>query len=260
VISARSSNLRPRRGTLALAFAFFVAGLFLAYQSSRGGSARGFGQTGHPQGTGRQSGSDRATALTGGLSGRPTSSQPTSTPTSEGHALPRFVPHNPKVPIPSAAMALRDQQIPLIRSFNAESRNPNWAPVMEKIFEKRFSSEELAKVGLQGVSLSHLECRQSACRLDLSYSTELQRSPPPSDIPLGEYTIADLVAWRTGPLAPQIEAFDPAPAGEGRVRESLIVTFGGAAIDPEKYPAWMARKWAQMKAPPPPETAKAGDK
>jgi hypothetical protein len=148
--------------------------------------------------------------------------------------------------------------------FSKQERTEPWASAMEANLTQRFSTNRLREAGLTTMKLDALECRENACRLEVSWGEE--------DVAVAKQTRPDGKenVWpnafahfkiKTGPLA-EIEVRDNPRLGEvvvpntyrtivradGRYAVYMTVLFGEGDIDPASYDAFVARARTEQKA------------
>jgi hypothetical protein len=166
-------------------------------------------------------------------------------------------PHKP-VPI-----GLRLGRLLKIRSgeiYNAEQRDPVWAPAMERQLEARFSPEVFNR--WPGLKAPDIECRTSTCRIEVEYTRELKNrliAENEAEIKrkeaLGEndqwlmhlktmarndaewaVTALDPIFKDSGPFATSSTIVRPLED----LRETYVIKFGEKEIEPEAYASWVA--------------------
>jgi hypothetical protein len=166
-------------------------------------------------------------------------------------ALPKFVePTKPKF-VPRALDYVMKQRRNPLSYLETEKRNRVWAPAMEKVLQQRF--QELAREnGTPGFKVTEVDCRESACRLDMEYQ--------PSDVEaaraagaLDPYYLARNKAGGLASFTYLVQAppeyrksLDPDAwvQPDGSIRKKLVLVFGEEDIDPAHYVETTAR-WAK---------------
>jgi hypothetical protein len=137
----------------------------------------------------------------------------------------------------------------------AQLRSEPWAGAMEKLMSDRFSRERLEAVGLTTMALDEVDCRESACRLEISWAdadVEVARKSwkfperwPDAQIHLTNKTggLATLET-RARPKAGETvvpDAWHVRRRDDGRYAVTTVVLFGEEDIDPNKYNAVIER-------------------
>jgi RNA polymerase sigma factor (sigma-70 family) len=111
--------------------------------------------------------------------------------------------------------------------YQDEARHVEWAQAMETLLRQRFVA-----AGIEDVVV---ECRQSACRIDLEYPTSRDMETRSAKSPL------PVMFRTTGPLASAISDRSDVTEGPTGPIEHVraFIAFSGAEIDPNKYRAWV---------------------
>jgi hypothetical protein len=117
---------------------------------------------------------------------------------------------------------------------------------MEEKLQRRFSRDRIARAGLPSLTLETVECRQSSCRLEISWAeadaAAAGKTPEAVNFapdPLGHFES------KTARLGTVSERQPPAPGEttlpngyqvrvrrDGRLAVTEVVLFSGAAMDP----------------------------
>jgi hypothetical protein len=128
--------------------------------------------------------------------------------------------------------------------YNAEDRDPVWAPAMEASLESRFRSS--LPPWLQKISVSDVECRTSACRAVLTYPSSLVTAASERAIAEGlpsKLLPLDYVMLDTGPLAHGSTVLETEnlqdPDGEPHVRITAVWFFDRDEVAPATYAKWV---------------------
>jgi hypothetical protein len=135
----------------------------------------------------------------------------------------------------------------------AEPRDPVWAAAMETELRKRLK-DDFKGLGIESVNVDELDCRTSSCKLIVSWDRSAQA--------IAEARLANnddqvknvlvLLQYATGPLGSFSQEVSPpgppkplwAPGvvlPDGRISTGAVILFGEANMDPESYPAWVAK-------------------
>jgi hypothetical protein len=129
--------------------------------------------------------------------------------------------------------------------FEAEGRDPVWAPAMEQALVDRFHRAEqlLASAGIDGV-VAKSECRTSTCRLQVEYPADaLEKAKSLGTRHSDPY---GFVVKTTGPIAGSSSDELPEPIavvdGVTMYRKIIFMAFGEEDSDPRNYAAWAAEK------------------
>jgi hypothetical protein len=144
---------------------------------------------------------------------------------------------------PPTALELQDRNITLAQSYNAEPRDPTWAPAMESSLHSRF--ESALPDWLKKISVSDVECRTSTCRLVTNYpsalmTTSLERAaaeglPPTSPI---EHLVLE-----SGPLAGGTSVLKSetvvGPDGVEQQQITWVLGFSPNEFEPASYSTWV---------------------
>jgi len=166
-------------------------------------------------------------------------------------APPRFnVP--PTVPrILTAAELFMKQPRPFDTFYNEEDRDPAWAPQMESRLQARLSAAAFESVGLEGLNMSHVDCKKTTCRVELQYSHELRDKVSERAFADGFSRETDPIGYyemQTGNIATvggSTRVDEVTKDGVKYLRKTVFIGFGSGAMDPTRYPKWSESKKAQ---------------
>ncbi|MDX2052801.1 MAG: hypothetical protein SFV15_10445 [Polyangiaceae bacterium] len=152
---------------------------------------------------------------------------------------------------PTAFNAIQDKQRDLSaeEAYNSEHREPEWATAMEGIMRERFSQDEVEKAGFGGLELAEVECRTSACRLEIEYPDSLEaaldeRQGISQSSPKGPPRVVDYFVSSAGPLS---NCFTTVSEGSVQTESGMkhrvtkLVLFSDEEIDPRDYSEWHVR-------------------
>jgi hypothetical protein len=128
--------------------------------------------------------------------------------------------------------------------YNAEARDPVWAPAMETSLGARFKSH--LPDWLRELSLPDVECRTTSCRLVVTYPSSLLKTCserakaeglPPTGTPM------DWVMLESGPLARgnatlEVEKVNR-PDGTSQERATWLLFFDPQEFEPAAYAKWV---------------------
>jgi hypothetical protein len=184
-------------------------------------------------------------------------------------APPRFVTSEGRTPPKYKTVAdtwMAQNKGPSIRQhidfYEEQTRVEPWATAMQKAVSARFSPDVLRGLGLTTMALDQIDCRQSACRLDISWAE--------ADLEAAKRTRPDEKYWpdpgahltlSTGPLA-SVEGRVRPGIGEvvvpntwhvrkredGRYAVTTVLLFGQQDVDPLDYDAFVRRSQSQRMA------------
>jgi hypothetical protein len=180
---------------------------------------------------------------------------------------PRLVvdrPPVPAVPLPRSIVGAWQEEIRgedarhPVDIHGEQLRVEPWAGAMEEQLRARFSRRRLEPLGLTTMRLDELDCRQSSCRLEISWGdadleATRQRWPRGKRWPdAGEFltTMTGGLAMLETRVRPQVgEAVVPDSwhvrrRVDGRYAVTTVVLFGEEDIDPARYSAVIDRRSA----------------
>jgi hypothetical protein len=195
--------------------------------------------------------SDRGPSWIGSVEqGKPTTSS----------SLPRFTPR-PEKPGERHSQALLIKQkarangsrIPgSAELYDAEGRDPVWAPAMERILTDRFrqDQEALVAAGLKTAKIQDPECHTSTCRFEIHYPEQELAQAREAGVFSEKLAPSGYLFQNTGPFARSwsdnrtepIEVVD----GVTRMKQIVYIVFGEAESDPGSYAAWVADARREM--------------
>ena len=135
--------------------------------------------------------------------------------------------------------------------FEAEKRDPEWASRMEANLSQRFDAAVLESSGVPSVKVEDLVCRQSSCRITLSWN-QSDMDGVQSDPFAGWKDPLTRLVHSTGPLAAMETRLSPTGrplpnsnevgvSADGRLQTTAILMFGREDIDPDSYAAFASR-------------------
>jgi hypothetical protein len=126
-----------------------------------------------------------------------------------------------------------------VRLFEAEPRDPDWAPVMESALLARFDQRLLTELGISELRVTEVECRQSSCRIELEWPRSLVDTLRESGRLKPNRTPLQLLITKHGPLASLYTRLTPrTPESPITGRGAHLLMFGPDEIDPAAYPEW----------------------
>jgi hypothetical protein len=192
------------------------------------------------------------TVVLGGLMGAAIGLVKTARRSTPESALPQTVP-DPALVVPRETLAVRRTKpgdhsrppklLPVLRSdvagmgktaireqYNSENVDPHWAPVMEAHLRDRLGNEVLRNLGLDGVSLTTVECRTQSCLMEIDFPESLYRNPPHKPnfrMPMPRYSAFGQILAFTGPFADVMDNEHAAisEAVVPTIRETVVITF-----------------------------------
>jgi hypothetical protein len=134
---------------------------------------------------------------------------------------------------------------PPMDAFDAETRDPAWAPAMENALARRFDPGSVPG-WLAGMNLETMECHAHSCRMVVSYPTNLTSAA--SDRAVAQASQAqtplDHLVRETGPVAGATSVVSTESTSEAggsiSVRVTAVLAFGPDESNPATYTDWVS--------------------
>jgi hypothetical protein len=148
-----------------------------------------------------------------------------------------------------------------IELYREQPRNEEWAGAMEGQLNARFSAERLTPLGLTTMKLDEVDCRESSCRLEISWGdADLEAAKNNWKAPERWPDAAVYLTTNTGGLAyvetrvrPKLgevvipDAWHVSRRPDGRYAVTTVLLFGPEDIDPTKYTQVIERAFANRR-------------
>jgi RNA polymerase sigma-70 factor (ECF subfamily) len=159
------------------------------------------------------------------------------------------IPHftTPAQPLPPAIASAARSGLHLIDLYAEETRNPFWAPVMERKLRARFDAAPMEDLRLRGATFPEIECRTTMCRIVLRYPAGLWDAantagfPDWFRAPAKRFRMWDVYGYATGPIGHGSNVDRRTDNSDGTIDEVLFVFFSGDSLDPKRYDEWQRK-------------------
>jgi hypothetical protein len=124
--------------------------------------------------------------------------------------------------------------------FDLEDRDPAWAPAMEAEFgREHFGAGGIARLGLPGLVVSEIACRQTTCRVSFEFPARLNTLVAAAHGGLLPMLLVEEALGFAAPRAGGLRRQSFERNGERYERHSVVYGFDEASWEPEGYAAWV---------------------